>query len=87
MCKFLVLFIDERLDWDTYINTCNNKLISALYAINEVNKYLPVSPLKTIYYTLISPTSHMESFCGHPHINPISQFFSLCKRKNCLDVL
>ena len=49
------LLIDERLDWQEHINSCNNKPISALYAINRVNNFLPVSALKTIYYTLVYP--------------------------------
>ena len=53
--QFLGLYIDEKLDWHEHINKCKNKLISALYVINKVNSYLPVSALKTIYYTLVYP--------------------------------
>ena len=56
MCvQFLGLHIDEKLDWHEHINKCKNKLTSALYVINTVNSYLPVSALKTIYYTLVYP--------------------------------
>ena len=53
--QFLGLYIDEKLDWHEHINKCKNKLTSALYVINKVNSYLPVSALKTIYYTLVYP--------------------------------
>lgn len=52
---FLGLHIDDRLDWHEHINACKNKLTSALYIINKVNRYLPVAALKTIYYTLVYP--------------------------------
>ena len=51
--QFLGLHIDEKRDWHEHINKCKNKLSSALYLINKVNSYLPVSALKTIYYTLV----------------------------------
>ena len=53
--QFLGLHIDEKLDWHDHINKCKTKLTSALYVINKVNSYLPVSALKTIYYTLVYP--------------------------------
>ena len=53
--QFLGLHIDEKLDWHEHINKCKNKLTSALYVIKTVNSYLPVSALKTIYYTLVYP--------------------------------
>ena len=53
--QFLGLHIDEKLDWHEHINKCKNKLTSALYVINKVNSYLPVSAFKTIYYTLVYP--------------------------------
>ena len=51
--QFLGLHIDEKLDWHEH--KCKNKLTSALYVIKKVNSYLPVSALKTIYYTLVYP--------------------------------
>ena len=53
--QFLGLHIDETFDWHEHINKCKNKLTSALHVINKVNSYLPVSALKTIYYTLVYP--------------------------------
>ena len=53
--QFLDLYIDDKLEWHKDINKCKNKLTSALYVINKVNSYLPVSALKTIYYTLLYP--------------------------------
>ena len=37
----------------TLINSCIHKLTSALYAINRVNNFLPVSAFNTTYYTLV----------------------------------
>ena len=62
--QFLGLHIYEILDWHEHINRCKNKLTSASYVINTVNSYLHVSALKTIYYTLVTLTWHMESSCG-----------------------
>ena len=52
---FLCLHIDEKLDWHEHINKSKNKLTSVFYVIKKVNSYLPVSALKTIYYTLVYP--------------------------------
>ena len=52
----LGLLKDARLDWQEHINSCKHKLTSALYAINRVNNFLPVSAFKTIYYTVVYPT-------------------------------
>ena len=52
---FLGLYIDERLDWQEYINAYRKKLTSVLHAINKVNHFLPVASLKLIYYTLVYP--------------------------------
>ena len=48
------LLIDERLDWQEHINSCKNKLTSAIYTVNRVST-LPVSALKTTYCTLGYP--------------------------------
>ena len=55
--KCLGLPIDERMTvWLTkHIYSRKNKLISALYVINRVNNFLPVSAVKTIHYTLVDP--------------------------------
>ena len=53
--QFLGLHIDEIFDWHEHIDKCKNLLTSALYVINKVNSYLPVSALKTIYYALVYP--------------------------------
>ena len=49
----LCLHIDDKLNWQEHTNAYKNKLTSALYIINKVNRYLPVPALKTIYYTLV----------------------------------
>ena len=52
---FLGLLINERLDWQEHINSCKNKITSALYASNRVNNFFPVSAHETIYYPLVYP--------------------------------
>ena len=80
--QFLGLHIYEILDWHEHINKCKNKLASALYVINTVKSYLHVSALKTIYYTLVTLTWHMESSCGGLHIKRTWHNYLLSK-KNC----
>ena len=37
--KFVGISIDELLNWNQHINNVNNKISSALYALNQVKKY------------------------------------------------
>ena len=53
--QFLGLHIYERLDWHEHKNKCKNKLTRALYIINKVSSYRPVTALKIIDYTLDYP--------------------------------
>jgi hypothetical protein len=36
--KFVGVHLDETLNWEYHINHVNNKLLSAIYAINQVKK-------------------------------------------------
>ena len=56
--KFLGVLLDENLKWNEHISHVNNKIASALYIMNQVKNFLPLSSLKIIYYALI-----------HSHLN------------------
>ena len=55
--KFLVIYIDSKLNWNKHLQYCRNKLSSGLYVIQNVKHLLPIKPLKSLYmyYTLIHP--------------------------------
>ena len=44
--KLIGVHLDETLNWDYHINHVNNKLLSAIYAINQVKKILSSDTLK-----------------------------------------
>ena len=50
--KFVGFHLDETLNWEYHINHVNNKLLSAIYAINQVKKILSSDTLKRIYNAL-----------------------------------
>ena len=56
--KFVGVHLDEFFNWDYHINHVNNKISSAIYAINQVKKILSSDTLKTIYNSLFKP--HIE---------------------------
>ncbi len=53
--KFVGISLDELLNWNQHINNVNNKISSALYALNQVKKILPMKTLKTIYNSILQP--------------------------------
>ena len=53
--KFLGLYIDESLSWKKQIAQTNSKIASAIFAINQVKKFLPEESLKTLYHALVHP--------------------------------
>ena len=52
--KFLGVFIDEHLSWNTHVTYMNNKLSKSLYIMNQVKNIFPYNILKTLYYTLFN---------------------------------
>ena len=42
-----------KLQWKDHIKLCRTKISSGLYALNSVKKYLSITHLKCIYYSLI----------------------------------
>jgi hypothetical protein len=51
--KFLGLIIDETLSWNQHIDQIATKLCSAYYALRNLKHIVPLSTLRTIYYTYI----------------------------------
>ena len=49
--KFLGLFINNKLSWETYIEYIKSKLSSACYAVRSVKPFLTIKTLKMIYYS------------------------------------
>jgi hypothetical protein len=49
--KFLLLFINNNLSWNTHIESIKSKLSSASYAVRSVKPFLTINTLKMIYYS------------------------------------
>jgi len=56
--KFLGIYIDDELQWDTHIDNLSCKLSSGAYAINSTKRILSLHNLKQIYYSLFN--SHIS---------------------------
>ncbi len=55
--KFLGVYLDECLNWDTHIKHVCSKMSKNLYLLNSVKHYLPTWSLKNLYFAYIN--SHM----------------------------
>ncbi len=53
--KFVGISLDEFLNWNQHIHNVNNKISSAIYALNQIRKILPEKTLKTIYNSILQP--------------------------------
>ena len=53
--KFLGVFIDEFLTWESHINHIHSTISRAIFMIKQVKNLLPTDSLKTLYYTMIHP--------------------------------
>lgn len=51
--KFLGIHMDNKLTWKPHINYISNKVSHALYSLNKVKHFLPVSALRSLYFALI----------------------------------
>ena len=49
--KFLGLFINKNLSWNTHTECIKSKLSSACYAVRSVKPFLIINTLKMIYYS------------------------------------
>ena len=69
--KFLGIYLDEFLTFDTHCNHVRNKLAMSNFIINRAKNFLPSSTLKTLYYSLI-----------HPHLLYGLPIYSCTSQKN-----
>lgn len=53
--KYLSIYLDEHLQWESQIQHVNNKLAKNVGIINKLRHYLDFHMLKQLYYTLIYP--------------------------------
>ena len=54
-CKFLGIFIDESLSWKNHITHVCSKIARSLFTIKQVKLFLPLTSLRTLYFSLIQP--------------------------------
>ena len=53
--KFLGMTIDSLLNWHNHIGTIVNRLRSSNYILNRLKHLLPITSLKSLYYSLVHP--------------------------------
>ena len=53
--KFLGLFIDDKMKWETHINNMKSRISRSLYAINKIKHFTPSKIFKTLYYSMVYP--------------------------------
>ena len=53
--KFLGVYIDQRLDWETHVNFIAAKISKSVGLLCKAKYYLPSKSLLTLYYALIYP--------------------------------
>ncbi len=53
--KFLGIYLDQRLSWETHVNTLCSKIASNIFALNKLSKFCSMEVRLTAYYGLIQP--------------------------------
>ena len=56
--KFLGVWIDTSLKWESHIDYIKKKISSGLYALRSLRNLIPKSILRTLYFSLIE--SHLQ---------------------------
>ena len=69
--KFLGIYLDEYLSFDTHINHIHSKIAQSHFIINRAKNILPKHCLKTLYFSLI-----------HPHLLYCLPIYSCTSQKN-----
>ena len=54
-CKFLGIFIDNQLRWNNHLSHISAKLSRSVYILNTVKHILPMTLLRSLYYTMVQP--------------------------------
>ena len=57
-CKFLGVYLDEKMTWKTHIEQITSKMAKTVGIISRIKHILPKYILHTSYYTMIFPYSH-----------------------------
>lgn len=88
--KYLGIYLDTCLKWNTHINYVIKKLRFIIYKFNFFRNYLPIKSLKTLYSALVE--SHIRYCIAvwgaalRTHINPLEilqkRFLKLLMSKN-----
>jgi len=82
--KFLGITQDNRLTWETHIDTFIPKLSSARVAIRAVRPFMSQESLKMVYYSYFhSIMMYGIIFCGNSYYS--RNIFRLQKKKTLLD--
>ena len=58
--RYLGVLIDKNISFSSHIKMLETKVTRNVGILFKLNKYLPTSALKTLYYALIHPFSPME---------------------------
>ena len=53
--KFLGVILDEKLKFDKHVKYVRNKISKSIGIINNLKEYVPLSVLKSLYYSFIYP--------------------------------
>ena len=61
--KFLGIFLDSNLEWESQVKYMESKIASALYIMNRVKHILPMHAMKLLYYSLVY--SHLSNGIMH----------------------
>ena len=54
-CKFLGIFIDNQLRWNNHLSHISAKLSRSVYILKTVKHILPLTLLRSLYYTMVQP--------------------------------
>ena len=54
-CKFLGIFIDNQLRWNNHLSYISSKLSRSVYILKTVKLILPLTLLRSLYYTMVQP--------------------------------
>ena len=57
-CKFLGVYLDEKMTWKTHIDQITSKMSKSIGIISRTKHILPKYVLHTLYYTMIFPYLH-----------------------------
>ena len=82
--KFLGVYIDDKLNWKKHISYISGKVSRGIGIIVKARKLLPLTTLKTLYYSFIYP---YFTYCNHvwgtacdTHLKPLVKLQKRCVR-------